>query len=230
MNNFLESVSSTDKLNINFLVEAKMYYPLRMLISEKGYDDVDQIIYMLNHNKMIAGGFVSTTKNILIKGLSISIGSFLERKVDTKKIDHNIRKGANERKAYDKKLRAHHKKHNKHKKHHSSSKKKKHISNETPIILEPTKKNTTQIGPKGKHTSLEHPNTIKLSADTTTENYKQGIDIIKTMNITNPIDLPITPPLDEPPVGLSGATILSTTTDKILIQNKSTGAVTEQLN
>ena len=58
--------------------------------------------------------------------------------------------------------------------------------------------------------------TIKMPPETTVKNYQQGIIILKNLNPKNTLDIPLSPPLQEPPTGNSGATLITNSKDGVI--------------
>lgn len=122
----------------------------------------------------------NNTTKITMKGITLTLRSIIDRKVDKQKIDNNLIEGAIERrKISNEKLR----------------KKGKNIKSEQDTL------NTLSEPIK-----IEKIN--KKEDDKAVEDYKKAVDVLKNSNINNPLDIPLSQPLDEPPVGNSGATII----------------------
>lgn len=144
-------------------------------------------------------------KNIVMEGITLTLRSILNRKIDVEHIDNNLRQGAIERKAYFAK------------KYHLKQTKYTNVEpifdKYTPIGAIKKKYVTSEVSmhpsTRGKHIVHTHTQTKKLSSGTTVKNYKLGVDKIKNLEPNNPLDMPLSQPLDEPPVGKSGATLIT---------------------
>ncbi|XWV26417.1 putative orfan [Tupanvirus soda lake] len=156
----------------------------------------------------------SHNKNIIMQGITVTLRSVLERNINKDRIDDNLRQGAFERKEHLQK--GHHKKRKVYKPHEPEP-----IFDEyTPVKLSNKKHITTEVSTnpnsQEKHKLHTHSNTIQLSSQTTVKDYKEGVEALKSITPTNVLDIPLSPALDVPPVGNSGATLVTTADESVL--------------
>jgi len=169
--------------------------------------DLVNILLTCKYILIKAGGKnkkIKNSKNIIMSGITLTLRSILDQKINTELIDNNLRLGALERKRYIAK------------KYHLKT---KVFSESEPIfdkntpVESTTKQNIiseVSINPnnKGKHMIHNQTQTKHMSSDTTIKNYDAGAEIIKNLDPVDPLDKPLSVPLDEPPVGKSGATLI----------------------
>lgn len=146
-----------------------------------------------------------TKNNIIMEGITATLRSILDRKFDKNRIDFNLVEGANERKViYAKAILM---------KNPNDAAAQKILNYYTPQVAK-NKYVTSAVSAnpltEGKNKVFANKTPIAVSADTTVADYKTGVEVIKNLNPKNPLDAQITQPLDEPPTGKSGATIVTT--------------------
>lgn len=149
-----------------------------------------------------------SNKNIVMQGITVTMKSILNRQFDKNKIDNNLRQGAIERQEY---LQY---SYNKKGKIYKDDEIEPIFDENTPIKPATTKKYvTSEISAKpetqGKNLVHTHSNIINLPSETTVKNYKQGVETLKNINPKNMLDIPLSPPLDEPPAGNTGTTLIT---------------------
>ncbi|XWV25155.1 putative ORFan [Tupanvirus deep ocean] len=171
----------------------------------------------------------SQSKNIIMQGITVTLRSVVERNIDKDRIDNNLRQGAIERKEHLQK--GHHKKRKIYRPHEVEP-----IFDEyTPVKLSNKKHVTTEVSAnpdnQGKHKVHTHSNTIQLSSQTTVKDYNEGVNALKNIKPSNILDIPLSPPLDEPPVGKSGATLITPTEKSVLTtRSKSDAQINSDTN
>lgn len=154
-------------------------------------------------------GGKGTDKIIIMKGISTTIRSIIDRPIDKEKIDHNLRKGANERKEYGQ--------YHNNVKYISKKLPKEIFSPEfaapIPTAIELPQNITSEVSvhpeTSGSHTIEQYHGVKKLPAESTVRDYQQGVNILKELDPVDPFDKQLSLPLDEPPVGRYGSTIIT---------------------
>jgi len=158
-------------------------------------------------------------KNIIMMGTNFTLGSIIHRDLseeEIQRIDHNLIQGAKERKEFMAKNR--HKKPTKRISHAQESL----FDKDTPIKLSEKQHVTTEVSThpdtEGSHQTFKHKQTIYLDPDETVKDYQQALETLKSVNPKTPEDIPLSPPLDEPPVGASGFTLITPQLESVVQQ------------
>lgn len=163
--------------------------------------DLLKVMFVSKMTLMKAGTQKHSNKNIIMQGINVTLRSIINRQFDMDRIDNNLRLGAKERKEHIKKG------HHKIKKNHDSL-----FDEHTPIQLSKKQHTTSEItsDPTGKKKIVhyQHHHIIKMNPSTTINNYQEGVKVLNEMDFNNPLDTPLSHPLDEPPVGKSGSTLI----------------------
>jgi hypothetical protein len=145
------------------------------------------------------------SKNIIMEGITLTLESVLDRHFDENHVDNNLRQGAIERKAYI--AKGYHFKQG----HYNGVE--PLFDKYTPIKIASKKYVTTEVSThpqiEGKHTVYTHNKTKELSPETTVKNYQQGVEVLRNLNFNDPKDTLLSQPLDIPPAGKSGATLIT---------------------
>jgi hypothetical protein len=194
--------------DLNTYLENKLYYHLFILIKSEticikliSYYNL-AITNNLNYLDVLLNLSQRGGENIVMKGITTTLRSFLEKSVDKNRIDAIFRQGALERKAY---LKSNNKK----------STVKKTVINDNIISTISTKdpQHLNEI-----HTNLDPLNLVnkKNTLDNVVDNYTEGLKELEKIPITNPIDLQISQPLDEPPIGKIGVTVVTNVDNKLI--------------
>lgn len=184
--------------------------------------DFLEAMNIIKMQSMKAGTQKSSKKNIIMQGINVTLRSIIDRQFDKDRIDNNLRLGAKERKEH---IRLG---------HHKISHNKTLFDEHTPIHLSKKQHTTTEITRdatgKKKITHYQHPHIIKLSPNTTVNDYQEGVKVLNEMDFNNPLDTPLSHPLDIPPVGKSGATLITSEGESIIKHHLNQETIDEPKN
>lgn len=143
------------------------------------------------------------TENVVMKGIIVTLRSIVDRKFDKDKIDENLRIGAKARReiARMKKLK--------------KSKKSGKTGSKTNKTSKTSKSGKTTKSNAPKSVTQEPVNTdiVKPINDKDVKEYKQAVEILQNVEPSNIMDKPLSQPLDVPPVGNTGSTIINVDKD-----------------
>lgn len=241
----IDTISYQQLYDIDCYLDYQMYYPLIVLInhalatiSNNILDSEDISDKIINYHKicldknlemtnilitakhilMKAGAkrkITQESKNIIMEGITVTLRSILDRPVDIDHIDNNLRKGAQEREDYMEKY------------YHIPKKPITKVNEteplfdkNTPIKLSNKKYIVTEVSthPKteGKHTIHVQNKIKKLSNEDTIKDYQKGVETLNQLEPRDPLDMPLSQPLDQPPVGKSGSTLITSEENSLL--------------
>ena len=187
--------------------------------------ELKDILFVVNNRIIFGGNNKELASNIIMKGLTTTLRSIIDRPVDKDKIDSNLKKGASERKEYSEYLANKHQIKYSSKKHRRTKHRSKNQS-QTINLAEPLTTiekpdhiiSEVSVHPntEGKHKLHKYSENKKLPADQTIRDYRQGVDILNNLDPIDPLDKQLSPPLDEPPVGTYGSTVITTSSHSVI--------------
>lgn len=227
----IQNISVDQIYDINCYLDNKLYYNLiellkNIYVSEKigskiiGYHKIcldkkiklGEILLRCKRIIMKAGNYnYPEHKNIVMKGMTLTINSIINRQFNPIHIDDNLREGARKRKAYISQEY--------HKKEQIYKGVVPIFGKYTPIKAKQNKSIISEVSihpsTEGKHVIYEqNENEIKqlpseIETTTTTENYQKGVKILNQIKPTSPLNATLSKPLTTPPVGKSGKTVIT---------------------